>query len=141
MRLTKAIERFQRGLIGQGSSKNTIATYMRHLHLLTQHFNGTQVEEITGADLNDFLYAFLIVRKASISIRYMAQDRPMQRRSRGLCSGPLGKDTIARHPRPADANHFAANDDDTPIGHAVAPSVTADKAGAGAAASGLGKNS
>ena len=57
MRLSKAIERFERGLIGQGASKNTISTYMRQLRLLTQHFNGTKVEEITSADLNDFLYA------------------------------------------------------------------------------------
>ena len=57
MQLTKAIDRFKRGLIGQGASKNTIATYMRHLRLLTQHFNGIKVEEITSADLNDFLYA------------------------------------------------------------------------------------
>lgn len=57
MNITTAIERFERGLIGQGASKNTISTYMRQLRLLTQHFNGTHVEEITSADLTDFLYA------------------------------------------------------------------------------------
>jgi len=57
MNVTEAVERFERGLIGQGASENTISTYMRHLRLLTEHVNGTQVDEITSADLNDFLYA------------------------------------------------------------------------------------
>ena len=57
MQLSKAIERFERGLIGQGASKNTISTYMRQLRLLTEHFNGTMVEDVTSADLADFLYA------------------------------------------------------------------------------------
>ena len=57
MQLTKAVERFERGLIGQGSSKNTIATYRRHLRLLTQYLDGTEVEDVTSADLADFLYA------------------------------------------------------------------------------------
>lgn len=56
MNVTQAIQRFERGLVGQGSSKNTIETYMRHLHLLSEHLNGKQVEAITTADLNDFLY-------------------------------------------------------------------------------------
>ena len=57
MNVTEAIEKFERGLIGQGASKNTIDTYMRHLRQFAAHTNGKQVEEITPVDLNDFLYA------------------------------------------------------------------------------------
>ena len=57
MNVTEAIEKFERGLIGQGASQNTIDTYMRHLRLFAAHANGKQVEEITPVDLNDFLYA------------------------------------------------------------------------------------
>ena len=56
MQLSEAVQRFERGLIGQGASKNTISTYKRHLRLLTQHCNGTEVEDVTSADLADFLY-------------------------------------------------------------------------------------
>ena len=57
MNVTEAIEKFERGLIGNGASKNTIDTYMRHLRQFADHANGKQVEEITPVDLNDFLYA------------------------------------------------------------------------------------
>jgi integrase/recombinase XerD len=57
MLINEAVERFKRGLVGKGASENTVATYARHLRLLTEHFNGTKVEEITSADLADFLYA------------------------------------------------------------------------------------
>ena len=57
MNVTQAIEKFERGLISQGSSKNTISTYMRHLRQFAEHVNGKQVEEITPVDLNDLLYA------------------------------------------------------------------------------------
>ena len=40
MTITDAIERFERGLIGNAASRNTIDTYMRHLRLSAQHAKG-----------------------------------------------------------------------------------------------------
>ncbi len=71
MNITEAVERFERGLIGQGASKNTISTYRRHLRLLTQHFNGTDVKDVTSADLADFLYA----------VRLKTDDTPKNQRT------------------------------------------------------------
>ncbi len=77
MQLCKAIERFERGLIGQGASKNTISTYKRHLRLLSQHCNGTEVEDVTSADLADFLYA----------VRLKADGTPKNQRTiNSICS-------------------------------------------------------
>ena len=71
MQLSEAVQRFERGLIGQGASKNTISTYKRHLRLLTQHCNGTEVEDVTSADLADFLY----------SVRLKADGSPKNQRT------------------------------------------------------------
>ena len=71
MQLTEAVERFKRGLVGKGASENTVATYARHLRLLTQHFHGTEVEEVTSADLADFLY----------SVRLKADGTPKHQRT------------------------------------------------------------
>ncbi len=56
MLVREAVERFERGLIGQGASKNTVATYMRHLEAFKSLFDGKNVEEITAADINEFLF-------------------------------------------------------------------------------------
>jgi site-specific recombinase XerD len=56
MEVNEAIEKFRRGLIGQGSSKNTVASYMRHLKGFSSFCNGKAVEEITAAEISEFLY-------------------------------------------------------------------------------------
>ena len=57
MLVREAVERFERGLIGQGASKNTVATYMRHLEAFKSLFEARNVEEITAADINEFLFS------------------------------------------------------------------------------------
>jgi len=57
MKLGEAITRFERALIGQGSSKNTVKTYMAHLKDLAEAIGDKEVEEITSGDLNEFLYS------------------------------------------------------------------------------------
>ena len=56
MLVREAVERFQRGLIGQGASANTVTTYMRHLDVFMRSFDGKAVTEITAADVNEFLF-------------------------------------------------------------------------------------
>ncbi len=56
MLLKDAINEFERGLIGQGYSKNSVATYMRHLTKLSEQFGDKEIEEIRRADLTDFLF-------------------------------------------------------------------------------------
>ena len=57
MEINEAVERFGQGLVGQGASKNTVASYMRHLRLFAQHAKGRLAEEITIVDLSNFLYS------------------------------------------------------------------------------------
>jgi integrase/recombinase XerD len=57
MLLNEAIQRFERGLIGQGASKNTVKSYSRHLHRFAACFQGRHAEELGPSDLNEFLYA------------------------------------------------------------------------------------
>ena len=56
MLVNDAIEKFKRGLIGQGASKNTVGTYMRQLKGFRNFCDGRSVEEITAGDINEFLY-------------------------------------------------------------------------------------
>jgi site-specific recombinase XerD len=56
MLVREAVEKFERGLIGQGASKNTVATYMRHLEVFSRFFDGKHVEKVTAGDINEFLY-------------------------------------------------------------------------------------
>lgn len=56
MLLKDAINEFERGLVGQGYSKNSVATYMRHLMKLSEQFGDKEIEEIRRADLTDFLF-------------------------------------------------------------------------------------
>ena len=56
MLLRDAVDSFERGLIGQGYSKNSVATYMRHLAHLKGRLGDKSVEEIRRADLSEFLY-------------------------------------------------------------------------------------
>ena len=56
MLVREAVDRFERGLVGQGASKNTVATYMRHLEVFQRFFDGKPVEQVTAADINEFLY-------------------------------------------------------------------------------------
>jgi site-specific recombinase XerD len=53
----EAIERFERGLVGQGASRNTVATYRRNLERFAVAFAERPVEEIKTADLVEFLYS------------------------------------------------------------------------------------
>jgi integrase/recombinase XerD len=57
MLLNEAIQRFERGLIGQGASKNTVQSYSRHLCRFAAFFQGRQVEELGPSDLNEFLFS------------------------------------------------------------------------------------
>jgi len=57
MLVREAIERFERGLVGQGASRNTVATYGRNLDRFTEAFAEKVAEEITVADLNEFLFS------------------------------------------------------------------------------------
>ena len=56
MLLKDAINEFERGLIGQGYSKNSVATYMRHLAHLSAQIGDKEIQEIRRADLTDFLF-------------------------------------------------------------------------------------
>jgi integrase/recombinase XerD len=56
MLVREAIERFERGLIGQGASRNTVSTYKRHLNRFVGLLGERQIEEVGNADLNEFLY-------------------------------------------------------------------------------------
>jgi integrase/recombinase XerD len=56
MLVREAVDRFERGLVGQGASKNTVSTYMRHLERFNRLFDAKSVEEVTAADINEFLY-------------------------------------------------------------------------------------
>lgn len=57
MLVREAMERFERGLIGQGASKNTVATYKRYLKKFAAAFGGKDAEGFTTADLSDFLFS------------------------------------------------------------------------------------
>ncbi len=56
MLVREAVVTFERGLIGQGASANTVATYMRHLEVFSRVFEGKAVNEITTTDINEFLF-------------------------------------------------------------------------------------
>ena len=51
MLVREAIERFDRGLVGQGASRNTVATYRRNLERFAGAFAEREVEEVKTADL------------------------------------------------------------------------------------------
>jgi integrase/recombinase XerD len=57
MLVREAIERFERGLVGQGASRNTVSTYKRNLDRFAGTFAEKVAEEITAADLNEFLFS------------------------------------------------------------------------------------
>jgi len=57
MLVREAIERFERGLVGQGASRNTVSTYRRNLDRFAAAFAEKVAEEITVADLNEFLFS------------------------------------------------------------------------------------
>ncbi len=57
MLVREAMERFERGLIGQGASKNTVGTYKRYLKKFTAAFGDKEAEGFSTADLSDFLYS------------------------------------------------------------------------------------
>ena len=56
MLLKDAIDEFERGLVGQGYSKNSVATYMRHLAHLSEQIGDKDIDEVRRADLTDFLF-------------------------------------------------------------------------------------
>ena len=57
MLVREAMERFERGLVGQGASVNTVATYKRNLERFVEAFDGKEVERITTPDLNEHLFS------------------------------------------------------------------------------------
>lgn len=57
MLVSEAVEKFERGLIGQGASRNTVDSYMRHLKGFNEFCNGRRIDEIAPADINEYLYA------------------------------------------------------------------------------------
>ena len=52
MLVREAMERFERGMVGQGASRNTIGTYKRNLERFVEAFGERPVEEITASDLH-----------------------------------------------------------------------------------------
>jgi hypothetical protein len=69
MLINEAVRKFERGLTGQGASRTTIATSMRHLKLLVEHFPGRDIESSTSCDLNDFLFAVRLTEDGTARIR------------------------------------------------------------------------
>jgi integrase/recombinase XerD len=57
MLVREAIERFERGLVGQGAGRNTVSTYRRNLERFAGAFAERPVEEIKTADLVEFLFS------------------------------------------------------------------------------------
>ena len=55
MLVREALERFERGLIGQGASKNTVLTYKRYLKKFAETFGGKDAE--AGAAFRQALQA------------------------------------------------------------------------------------
>ncbi len=57
MLVREAMVKFERGLVGQGASRNTVGTYKRNLGRFVKAFGERPVEEITASDLHEHLYS------------------------------------------------------------------------------------
>ena len=51
------MESFERGVVGQGASRNTVTTYKQNLERFVKAFGEKPVEEITASDLHEHLHA------------------------------------------------------------------------------------
>ena len=56
MLLRHAVDRFEKGFIGQGYSRSSVATYMRHLRHLKARLGDMEVDDVRRADVSEFLY-------------------------------------------------------------------------------------
>ncbi len=66
MLLKDAILEFERGLIGQGFSSNSVTTYMRHLRRLANMLGEKNIGEIRYADLTNFLFSVRLKEDGSL---------------------------------------------------------------------------